>query len=83
MKIGRGFNAACYVATGVLVIAAVIAGASGMSAGYVASGWVGGLCLVGYGLKVATTSSSYFIHSAIYFAPFIGAIFLISLVAIR
>lgn len=80
MNAKRGFDALCYLATGLAVIAATIWTGAGMSTGMTVSMWAVGLALSCYGAKIAVTRSNYWVHPGIYMLPVFAVIVLIFVV---
>lgn len=71
LTLGRGFNALCYMVTGVCVF---IGGFASLS-----RYWWGplvGLALVAYGVKIWMTRSSYWIYWFVYLLPLLGLVFI-------
>lgn len=72
LSIGRGFNALCYIATGLFLFVAGFASLSRF--------WYGpliGLAVAAYGMKILLTRSSYWITWYIYLLPLAGLGFLV------
>lgn len=80
MTAGRAINGFCWAFSGLCLLIAAIAGASGMSGGAMASIVLLGLAGLGYGIKIFVTRTSYFIHTAIYVLPILAVVLLVVLV---
>jgi hypothetical protein len=68
---GRVFNGLCYVGTGVAVAIAAAVGAGGPW--FI---WLAALFLVGYGVKILVTRTSYWINTVIYLLPVFAVAYL-------